>query len=90
MARNYKRKVAVREVESGERRRCVLFSYQFLDRNQGQSYDEWQEAGLLSLAMDKFREISTLTMGQATASQAIKVYGGFPPGSSFTKPIFVT
>jgi hypothetical protein len=71
-----------------DREKVIVFSFKDFDRNQGQSFPEWEAVNLLSLAMDKLSQISGLTMGQAQSQQIIKIYTKvpFPPNSDFKHP----
>lgn len=76
------------ETREGKREPLIVLSFRDFDRNQGQSFEEWEEERLLALAISKLREICQLTVGQATSQQFIKPYTkvGFPPNSNFTHP----
>lgn len=76
------------ETRQGKREPLIVLSFRDFDRNQGQSFEEWEEERLLALAISKLREICQLTVGQATSQQIIKPYTkvGFPPNSDFTHP----
>lgn len=71
-----------------DREKYIVFSFSDFDRNQGQSFAEWEEEKLLSLAIDKLSQISNLTMSQAQSQQIIKIYTkvDFPPKSDFEYP----
>ena len=66
----------------------VVLSFKDFDRNQGQSFSEWQDDGLLALAIEKLKEICQYTVGQLVQQQIIKVYTKvpFPPKSGFVHP----
>lgn len=85
---SYKREVKSIEIREGRKEPLIVFSFRDFDRNQGQSFEEWENERLLALAISKVREICQLTVGQATAQKIIKPYTkvGFPPDSGFVHP----
>ncbi len=76
------------ELRNGKKEPFIVLSLRNRDRNQGESYDEWQEEEILALALMKLQEVCNLTKIEATTSQIIKEYpkGVFPPNSDFTHP----
>jgi hypothetical protein len=84
----YKRELKGIETKVGRKEPLIVLSFKDFDRNQGQSFEDWEQDSLLSLAVNRLREICQLTVGQATAQQIIKPYTkvGFPPESAFTHP----
>lgn len=87
-ASSYKRELKGIETRQGRREPLIVLSFKDFDRNQGQSFQEWEDVKLLALAISKLREICQLTVGQATAQKIIKAYTkvGFPPESGFEHP----
>ena len=87
-ASSYKRESRGIETRQGRKEPLVVLSFKDFDRNQGQSFQEWEEEKLLALAVSKLREVCQLTVGQATAQQVIKPYTkvGFPSESGFEHP----
>jgi len=85
---SYKRESKGIETRQGKKIPLIVLSLKDFDRNQGQSFDEWEEEKLLALAVSKLREVCQLTVGQATSQQIIKPYTkvGFPPESEFEHP----
>ena len=85
---SYKREVKNIELRQGRKEPLIVLSFKDFDRNQGQSFKEWEIEELLALAVSKLQEVCHLTVGQATAQQIIKPYTkvGFPPNSDFTHP----
>ncbi|MCF7808028.1 MAG: hypothetical protein K9N38_05855 [Candidatus Marinimicrobia bacterium] len=79
------------EQRSGEPRRLVVFSLRYFDVSQGQRFSEWEAEQLLALALERLRQVSNLTMGQAISDGIIKVYGNFPPSkkTEFTPPRYI-
>ncbi|MDM1557510.1 hypothetical protein [Chryseobacterium indologenes] len=76
------------ELRNGKKEPFIVLSLRNRDRNQGESYEEWQEEEILALAMMKLQEVCNLTKIEATSRQIIKEYpkGVFPPNSDFTHP----
>lgn len=76
------------ELKKGKREPLIVLSFKDFDRNQGQSFEEWEEDKLLSLAINRLREVCQLTVAQATNQQIIKPYTkvDFPPNSDFEHP----
>lgn len=85
---SYKREVKNIELRQGRKEPLIVLSFKDFDRNQGQSFKEWEIDELLALAVSKLQEVCHLTVGQATAQQIIKPYTkvGFPPNSGFSHP----
>lgn len=85
---SYKREFKKIEPRQGKKEPLIVLSFKDIDRNQGQSFDNWEHESLLALAINKLREVCQLTVGQATSQQIIKPYTkvGFPPESGFTHP----
>ena len=89
---SYRREVGSIDTRQGRREPLIVLSFRDFDRNQGQSFEEWEHERLLALAVGKLREVCQLTVGQATAQQVIKPYTkvGFPPASGFVHPRHVS
>lgn len=87
-ASSYKRELKGIETRQGKKEPFIVLSFRNFDRNQGQSFEEWEDEKLLALAISKLREVCELTVGQATAQQIIKPYTkvAFPPESGFVHP----
>jgi len=85
---SYKRKVETKELRSGKKEPFIVFSLKDFDRNQGESFADWEEGKLLSLAISKLHEICALTRNEAVHQQIIKEYqkGEFPHNSDFHHP----
>jgi hypothetical protein len=84
----YKRELKDLEPRQGQREPLIVLSFKDFDRNQGQSFEEWQQEQLLALAIEKLREICQYTVGQVLQQQIVKVYTKvpFPPESGFVHP----
>jgi hypothetical protein len=63
----------------------VVFSFKFLDASQGQSFTQWENEGLLSKMLEKFKHYSALGLDRAF-SDKFKQYGSFPTTSEFKHP----
>jgi hypothetical protein len=85
---SYKREVKRIDTRQGRKEPLIVLSFKDFDRNQGQSFEEWEEDQILALAISKLREVCQLTVGQATAHGVIKPYTkvSFPPESGFVHP----
>jgi hypothetical protein len=85
---SFKRELKNLEVRKGIKEPLVVLSFKDFDRNQGQSFSEWQDEKLLALTIEKLREICQYTVAQLLQQQIVKVYTkvSFPPNSSFTHP----
>jgi hypothetical protein len=85
---SFKRQPKKVETKEGKKDPFIVLSFKDFDRNQGQSFKDWEQDQLLALAIDKLREVCQFTVAQATAQQIIKPYtkNEFPPESEFTHP----
>lgn len=85
---SYNREVKNRELRSGRREPFVVLSFRDYDRNQGQSFKEWEDEELLALAISKLHAVCGLTRIEATQQQIIKEYpkGEFPTNTDFYHP----
>lgn len=73
------RKLKQFEDRASKRPKLLVFSFQYFDINQGQSFENWEEEKILSRLIIKLKDISNCTMAQATSAQIIKPYPTFPP-----------
>ncbi len=85
---SYERNVRKVETREGQREKLIVLSFRDFDRNQGQSFKEWEHEQLLALAIDKLKEVCQLSVREATSQNIIKQYikVGFPPESAFVHP----
>ena len=60
-------------------------SFEFLDRNQGQTFKQWEELGLLTKMNDTLMNYSNKPIHKQF-SDNFKEYGEFPSKSGFTPP----
>jgi hypothetical protein len=84
----YKRELKGLEVRETKKDPFIVLGFKDFDRNQGQSFEEWEDEKLLALAMNKLREVCQKTVVQAITEGVIKQYTkvSFPPESSFEHP----
>jgi hypothetical protein len=71
----------------------MVFSFKDFDIRQippGQSFDEWQEEGLLSNMVQKFRHICGLNIIEAQQQKVLKIYNEFPEKSDFKHPQYIS
>ena len=83
-----KRELKSRELQNGAKERFIVLSLKDVDRNQGQSFENWENDKLLALTVTKLQSVCGLTRIEATRQQIIKEYpkGQFPPKSDFYHP----
>lgn len=62
-----------------------VVSFQYLDRNQGQTFEEWDKEGLLVNMLNTLRDYCGKTM-QENKGDKFKEYGYFPPKTNFVHP----
>lgn len=60
-------------------------SFQYLDRNQGQTFEEWEKEGLLVNMLNTLRDYCQKTMQENKGSN-FKEYGSFPSKTDFKHP----
>ncbi len=85
---SYQRKLKGSDYRSGRKDPLIVFSLKNFDRNQGQSFVDWENEKILSLAIAKIQNICSLSRTEAIHQQIIKEYpkGVFPPKSDFKHP----
>ncbi len=65
----------------------LVFGLKFLDRSQGQDFEDWEANVILSKALNRVSGLCSMTLQQAITSQVIKIYGiGLPVNSIFKIP----
>ena len=64
----------------------ILYSFKDFDKNQGQSYTDWEVEELLSAMVEKFGHLCEMTLLEAKRQNLITEYGAFPPKSDFKHP----
>ena len=62
-----------------------IVSFKYLDRNQGQDFEDWDREGLLVDMLNTLRDYCMKPL-QESKGKNFKVYGGFPPKSKFKHP----
>lgn len=62
-----------------------LLSFKYLDREQGQTLEQWEQDGILARAFDKLRNYCCNTL-KSHIGNGLEIYGGFPKNSDFDKP----
>lgn len=72
--------------------KTISFCFSKIDITQGQNIKEWEQLGLLSIFIERTKQISNYEYQQALAEGHIKQYTkvGFPPDSKFKIPKHVT
>ena len=86
-----KRELKSIKLRSGTREKFVVLSFRDFDRNQGQTFEDWENGKLLALAVTKLQAVCGLTRIEATKQQIIKEYpqGEFPSKSDFYHPKYI-
>ena len=61
----------------------VIFSFKEIDSSQHlkETFECWAKENLLLKLLNRIKDISQMTMNEATNNQVIKNYGSFPPSS---------
>jgi len=87
----YLREQGNRELQEKKRRK-VSFSVTTHIRDQGQTFEEWEEAGLAAALFERMKFVGQYTVLEALQNQYIKQYTkvDFPPDSGFTQPRHIT
>ncbi|PKL41680.1 MAG: hypothetical protein CVV42_21180 [Candidatus Riflebacteria bacterium HGW-Riflebacteria-2] len=80
------RKHSFRSQFSGEPRRLIIFSFENFDRAQSQTFEQWQQEGILADFMSKLHEFSNLTRQELIQNGSLVIYGDFPNNSDFYPP----
>ena len=64
----------------------LLISLKDFDITQGQTFQEWQEYGILAQFVEYLRNLCKKTREEARTDELLKFYDEFPPHSKFSKP----
>ncbi|OQX26181.1 MAG: hypothetical protein BWK80_11750 [Desulfobacteraceae bacterium IS3] len=72
-------------IEEIKNNRYLKLNFKYFCNNQGQSFQDWEQEGLLSVTMYKFIHYSSLTMDKVFGDK-FKIYDSFPINSDFTHP----
>jgi hypothetical protein len=85
---SYKRDLKGIDFREKRKDPLIVLSFHDFDRNQGQSFDLWEQEKILALAICKLHEICNLTRLEVINKGIIKEYpqGIFPPNSEFVHP----
>lgn len=71
----------------------LSFNFKDFDTSQcppGQTFEQWQKEGRLSVLMKKFIDVCSYNRTEAEQKKLLKVYGDFPKSSHFKKPPHIT
>ena len=69
----------------------LSLKFKDFDFNQcppGQTFEQWQKEGMLSVLMQKFVDVCSNNIIEAKEKRLLKVYGDFPTNSKFSKPTY--
>ncbi len=86
--KSYTRKLKNLEDKKPYKEPFIVFSLKYFDRNQGQEFGEWENDGLLSLALDRVNQLSQYTISQAIHNNILTLYTQieFPANTTFVYP----
>lgn len=68
--------------------RKFTVSFKDLDKRQGQTFEDWNEEGLLVNMLNTLLEYCKKTM-QECKGEKFKAYGSFPPRTNFKHPAYI-
>lgn len=71
----------------------LSLNFKDFDFNQcppGQTFEQWQKEGMLSVLMQKFVDVCSNNIIEAKEKRLLKVYGDFPTNSKFSIPTYIT
>ena len=79
-------------LEKGAKVRTISFSFDKLDKAQGQTLKQWETEGLLADLCIRTQQISQYSVQECLRQQFVKQYTKveFPPKSKFKEPIHIT
>jgi hypothetical protein len=83
---------SIRELRKQSPQELLRVSFKDVDitqgqgRQEGQTFEEWQEQGLLADFAEYLRNLCAKTRTEAEQQGLFTSYGGFPEHSEFTKP----
>lgn len=83
-----KRELKSLPLRSPERNPYIVLSLKDLDRNQGQTLEDWQEEEILAKAIERLQGLCSLTVSEAQGQAKISIYNkiDFPENSDFKYP----
>jgi len=70
---SYKRELKGVELRQGRKDPLIVLSFRDFDRNQGQSFNDWEQDEILALAVSKLHEVCNLTRLEATRQQTLVI-----------------
>lgn len=85
---SFKRKANTRQEFSEDRYKLLCFNFKYIDKNQGQTFEEWEEEKLLSIMMERFKHLSDNNIMEAQKG-ILTLYGDFPSKSNFNYPSYI-
>lgn len=65
----------------------IVFSFIHLSKDQGASFQQWNEEGKLLAALERLREYSSKKISQTDTT--FNIYGDFPPKTNFRHPKYI-
>ena len=77
------------ERTTGDKELPITISFKDWDKNQGQTFADWQKSGLLSTLMTKLVDICNRTRTTASQQKMLDIYGDFPKDSHFKQPQYI-
>ena len=68
--------------------KLIKFNFKFFlcGKDYGQSFNEWQEKGILNDLNNKFHDFSSFSIDELKKSKRLTVYPNYPATSLFKKP----
>ena len=85
-----KQEYSINETTINKENNRLVVSFSKLDRNQGQTFEEWEKENLLLPFLNTIRDYSEMPFQELLNNNLkFKQYGFFPPVSNFKKPIHI-
>lgn len=85
---SFKRKANTRQEFSEDRYKHLCFNFKYIDKNQGQTFEEWEEEKLLSIMMERFKHLSDNNIMEAQKG-ILTLYGEFSIKSNYKYPSYI-
>ena len=82
------RQAAINEQAIQKLGQNFVISFEYLDRNQGQDFEDWAREGILVNLLNTLRDYCKEPVYKQTGDK-FKIYGSFPPRSKFKHPVYV-
>lgn len=76
-------------VQSLQEDTSFVASFRYFDVNQGSSFKDWQDEGVLAHAIEAIHGYSHRPLLEQCNGTKMAIYGNFPPNSGFYHPSFV-